>query len=116
MLKSRGGREENEKLLLSVKETCGLTGLSERTVRTLMAENDFTVRIGRRTLVHKKKFEKWLEKQFEFRREIYKSYNACCTAYNLAQEYVAIKAKREKITRQEAMEKLLAQRESEKTI
>ena len=62
MLKSRGGREENEKLLLSVKETCGLTGLSERTVRTLMAENDFTVRIGRRTLVHKKKFEKWLEK------------------------------------------------------
>ena len=57
MLKSRGGREENEKLLLSVKETCGLTGLSERTVRTLMAENDFTVRIGRRTLVHKKKFE-----------------------------------------------------------
>ena len=46
MLKSRGGREENEKLLLSVKETCGLTGLSERTVRTLMAENDFTVRIG----------------------------------------------------------------------
>ena len=45
MLKSRGGREENEKLLLSVKETCGLTGLSEKTVRTLMAENDFTVRI-----------------------------------------------------------------------
>ena len=46
MLKSRGGREETEK-----------------TVRTLMAENDFTVRIGRRSLVHKKKFEKWLEKQ-----------------------------------------------------
>ena len=69
MLKSRGGREENEKLLLSVKETCGLTGLSERTVRTLMAENDFTVRIGLfngrilNSLVHKKKFEKWLEKQ-----------------------------------------------------
>ena len=61
-------------------------------------------------------YEKKMEKQFEFRREIYKSYNACCTAYNLAQEYVAIKAKREKITRQEAMEKLLAQRESEKTI
>lgn len=61
-------------------------------------------------------YEKKLENQFEFRGEIYKSYNACCTAYNLAQEYVAIKAKREKITRQEAMEKLLAQRESEKTI
>ena len=44
-------------------------------------------------------YEKKLEKQFEFRREIYKSYNACCTAYNLAQEYVAIKAKREKINK-----------------
>ena len=46
-----------------LKSRGGLTGLSERIVRTLMAENDFTVRIGRRTLVHKKKFEKWLEKQ-----------------------------------------------------
>ena len=63
MRKKNNAKEENGKLLLSVKETCGLTGLSERTVRTLMAENDFTVRIGRRTLVHKKKFEKWLEKQ-----------------------------------------------------
>ena len=63
MLKSRGGREENEKLLLSVKETCELTGLSEKTVRTIMAENDFCVRIGRRTLVHRKKFEHWLEEQ-----------------------------------------------------
>ena len=54
MLKSRGGREENEKLLLSVKETCGLTGLSERIVRTLMAENDFTVRIGEEPLFIRK--------------------------------------------------------------
>ena len=63
MLKSRGGREENEKLLLSVKETCELTGLSEKTVRTIMAENAFCVRIGRRTLVHRKKIEHWLEEQ-----------------------------------------------------
>ena len=56
-------REGNEKLLLSVKETCELTGLSEKTVRTIMAENDFCVRIGRRTLVHRKKFEHWLEEQ-----------------------------------------------------
>ena len=55
--------EENGKLLLSVKETCELTGLSEKTVRTIMAENDFCVRIGRRTLVHRKKFEHWLEEQ-----------------------------------------------------
>ena len=44
MLKSRGGREENEKLLLSVKETCGLTGLSERIVRTLMGEEPLFIR------------------------------------------------------------------------
>ena len=35
----------------------------EKTVRTIMAENDFCVRIGRRTLVHRKKFEHWLEEQ-----------------------------------------------------
>ena len=56
-------REGNEKLLLSVKETCELTGLYEKKVRTIMAENEFCVRIGRRTLVHRKKFEQWLEEQ-----------------------------------------------------
>lgn len=67
MLKSRGGREENEKLLLSVKETCGLTGLSERTVRTLMAENDFTVRIGRRTLFIRKNLRNgWKNRRLEY--------------------------------------------------
>ena len=64
MARKGNEQEEPEKLLLSVKETCELTGLSERTVRTIMAENEFTVRIGRRTLVHKKKFEKWLDKQY----------------------------------------------------
>ena len=59
MTRKGNKQEEPEKLLLSVKETCELTGLSERTVRTIMA-----VRIGRRTLVHKKKFEKWLDKQY----------------------------------------------------
>ena len=63
MRKKNDTKEENGKLLLSVKETCELTGLSEKTVRTIMAENDFCVRIGRRTLVHQKKFEQWLEKQ-----------------------------------------------------
>lgn len=55
MRKKNDTKEENGKLLLSVKETCELTGLSEKTVRTIMAENDFCVRIGRRTLVHRKK-------------------------------------------------------------
>lgn len=63
MRKKNDTKEENGKLLLSVKETCELTGLSEKTVRTIMAENDFSVRIGRRTLVHRKKFEHWLEEQ-----------------------------------------------------
>ena len=49
MTRKGNKQEEPEKLLLSVKETCELTGLSERTVRTIMAENEFTVRIGRRT-------------------------------------------------------------------
>ena len=62
-------REGNEKLLLSVKETCELTGLSEKTVRTIMAENEFCVRIGRRTLVHRKKFEQWLEEQEQWLEE-----------------------------------------------
>ena len=61
MRKKNDTKEENGKLLLSVKETCELTGLSEKTVRTIMAENDFCVRIGRRTLVHRKIFEDWLE-------------------------------------------------------
>ena len=61
MRKKNDTKEENGKLLLSVKETCELTGLSEKTVRTIMAENDFCVRIGRRTLVHRKKFDPWLE-------------------------------------------------------
>ena len=63
MRKKNDIKEENGKLLLSVKETCELTGLSEKTVRTIMAENDFCVRIGRRTLVYRKKFEHWLEEQ-----------------------------------------------------
>ena len=54
MRKKNDIKEENGKLLLSVKETCELTGLSEKTVRTIMAENEFCVR---------KKFEHWLEEQ-----------------------------------------------------
>ena len=68
MTRKGNKQEEPEKLLLSVKETCELTGLSEKTVRTIMAENDFCVRIGRRTLVHRKKFEHWLEEQDTVKR------------------------------------------------
>ncbi len=53
----------NEKILISVKEACELTGLSEKTMRTLMNENNFMVRIGRRTLIDRKKFQKWIDRQ-----------------------------------------------------
>ena len=47
-------KEAPEKLLLSVKEVCELTGLSEKTIRNLIEENHLLVRIGRRTLVDRK--------------------------------------------------------------
>lgn len=56
-------KEAPEKLLLSVKEVCELTGLSEKTIRNLIEENHLLVWIGRRTLVDRKKFEKWLVSQ-----------------------------------------------------
>lgn len=56
-------KEAPEKLLLSVKEVCELTGLSEKTIRNLIEENYLLVRIGRRILVDRKKFEKWLVSQ-----------------------------------------------------
>ena len=64
----------------------------------------------------KKNVTKKRKKQFEFRGKTYKSYNACCKAYGVAQEYVALKANRERITRQEAIEKLLEQRENKSTL
>ncbi len=56
-------KEAPEKLLLSIKKVCELTGLSEKTIRNLIEENYLLVRIGRRTLVDRKKFEKWLVSQ-----------------------------------------------------
>lgn len=54
---------EESKILISVKEACEYTGLSEKTMRSLMRNNGFMIRIGRRTLIHKDRFEKWLIKQ-----------------------------------------------------
>lgn len=53
----------NDKILISVKEACELTGLSEKTMRALIKENCFMVRIGRRTLIDKKKFQNWIDWQ-----------------------------------------------------
>lgn len=54
---------KSPKILLTVKEACELTGVSQTTMRAAMRDNDFMVRIGRRTLIHKKKFEKWIDSQ-----------------------------------------------------
>ena len=52
---------QDEKLLLSVKEACDLIGVCEKTMRKIMKKYHFEVRIGRRTFVHKKKMENWLD-------------------------------------------------------
>ena len=52
--------QENEKLLLSIKEASSLIGISERAMRDLSLELNIQVRIGRRVLIHKKKLEKWI--------------------------------------------------------
>ena len=54
---------DNDKILISVREACERTGLSEKTMRILMKNNTFMVRIGRRTLIDKKKFQKWIDRQ-----------------------------------------------------
>lgn len=46
--------QENEKLLLSIKEASSLIGISERAMRDLSLELNIQVRIGRRVLIHKK--------------------------------------------------------------
>lgn len=59
--------QENEKLLLSIKEASSLIGISERAMRDLSLELNIQVRIGRRVLIHKKKLEKWLDRQVQNR-------------------------------------------------
>ena len=54
---------DNDKILITVNEACERTGLSEKTMRILMKNNTFMVRIGRRTLIDKKKFQKWIDRQ-----------------------------------------------------
>ena len=59
--------QENEKLLLSIKEANSLIGISERAMRDLSLELNIQVRIGRRVLIHKKKLEKWIDRQVQNR-------------------------------------------------
>lgn len=51
----------------SVKETCGLTGLSERTVRTLMAENVLPFGLGEEPLFIRKNLRNgWKNRRLEY--------------------------------------------------
>lgn len=55
--------KEDEKLLLSVREVSNMLGISEKSVRNFSYEMNMQVRIGKRVLIHRKKLEKWLNRQ-----------------------------------------------------
>ena len=59
--RTKGNNLDSDKILLSVKEASELTGISERKLRDLMNESNFKVQIGRRTMIHRKKFERWID-------------------------------------------------------
>ena len=59
--RTKGNNLDSDKILLSVKEASELTGISERKLRDLMNESNFKVQIGRRTMIHGKKFERWID-------------------------------------------------------
>ena len=55
--------KEDEKLLLSVREVSNMLGISEKSVRNFSYEMNMQVRIGKRVRIHRKKLEKWLNRQ-----------------------------------------------------
>ena len=52
-----------EKILLSLNEVSKLLNISYGKARDFTFEQNMKVRIGRRTLVHKAKLEKWINDQ-----------------------------------------------------
>ncbi len=55
--------EENVKLLISVREASKMLSISEKQMRNLSYELNLQVRIGRRVLIHRKKLERWIDRQ-----------------------------------------------------
>lgn len=55
--------EGNVKLLISVREASKMLSISEKQMRNLSYELNLQVRIGRRVLIHRKKLEKWIDRQ-----------------------------------------------------
>lgn len=49
---------ENDKLLLTIKDACQITGLCYNTMRKVLNEPSCTFRV----YIYKPKFKKWLEK------------------------------------------------------
>lgn len=67
MTRKGNKQEEPEKLLLSVKETCELTGLSERTVRTIMRKMSLRSGPGEERLFIRKNLKNgWTNSTLEY--------------------------------------------------
>jgi excisionase family DNA binding protein len=59
-----GAQMENEKLTLSVEQAAKACGLSERTMRELIARHEMpVVRVGRRVLIVRAQLEAWLNER-----------------------------------------------------
>ena len=60
---AKNEKKTEEKLLVSIKEACEMTGVSERAMRDLSYNLNIQVRIGKRILIHKEKLKKWINEQ-----------------------------------------------------
>ncbi|MBQ2668679.1 MAG: helix-turn-helix domain-containing protein [Clostridia bacterium] len=54
-----------QKLLLTIKETAIYSGIGENRLRSLadIPSCPFSLRIGTKWMIHRRKFEKWIESQ-----------------------------------------------------
>lgn len=62
----------DDKLLLSLKEVCKLTGVGETKMREILKKNDgkFTVNVGNRLYVNRKIFQEYLDKCAKYQIKI----------------------------------------------
>ena len=80
--RTKGNNLDSDKILLSVKEASELTGISERKLRDLMNESNFKVQIGRRTMIHRKKFERWIDQHRSEERRVGKECRSRWSPYH----------------------------------
>ena len=57
---------KNRKKNLSIEETAAYTGIGRDTIYKLIKQDDcnFTLRVGKRTMIKRKRFEEYLEKLY----------------------------------------------------